>query len=72
MQITIYRRHWAGCEHKGERYHPRCGCSLWLQFNLVGTEHDTGREQTSSWAEQVVCRDPHLVASANEQETAQL
>jgi integrase len=33
MEITIYRRHWADCKHKDDRYHPRCGCSLWLQFN---------------------------------------
>ena len=36
MEITIYRRHWAGCKHKDDRYHPRCGCSLWFQFNWSG------------------------------------
>ena len=36
MEITIYRRHWTGCKHKDDRYHPRCGCSLWLQFNWSG------------------------------------
>jgi hypothetical protein len=33
MEITIYRRHSAGCKRKGDRYHPRCGCPLWFQFN---------------------------------------
>jgi integrase len=33
MEITIYRRHSAHCKHKDDRYHPRCGCPLWLQFN---------------------------------------
>ena len=38
MEITIYRRHWAGCKHKADRYHPRCGCSLWFQFNWTQPE----------------------------------
>lgn len=33
MEITIYRRHSADCKYKDDRYHPRCGCSLWFQFN---------------------------------------
>jgi len=36
MEITIYRRHWAGCKHKYDRYHSRCGCALWFQFNWSG------------------------------------
>jgi hypothetical protein len=36
MEITIYRRHSADCKHKDDRYHPRCGCSLWFQFNGSG------------------------------------
>ena len=38
MEITIYRRHSAGCKHKDDRYHPRCGCSLWFQFNWTEPE----------------------------------
>ena len=38
MEITIYRRHWAGCKHKDDRYHPRCGCALWFQFNWTQPE----------------------------------
>lgn len=33
MEITTYRRHSADCKHKDDRYHPRCGCPLWFQFN---------------------------------------
>jgi len=33
MEITTYRRHSANCKHKDDRYHPRCGCPLWFQFN---------------------------------------
>ena len=33
MEITPYRRHSADCKHKDDRYHPRCGCPLWFQFN---------------------------------------
>jgi hypothetical protein len=36
MEITIYRRHWAGCKQRIDRYHPRCGCPLWFQFNWSG------------------------------------
>jgi len=36
MEITIYRRHSAGCKHQDDGYHPRCGCSLWFQFNWSG------------------------------------
>lgn len=38
MEITIYRRHSADCKHKDDRYHPRCGCSLWFQFNWTEPE----------------------------------
>jgi hypothetical protein len=38
MEITIYRRHSADCKHKDDRYHPRCGCSLWFQFNWTQPE----------------------------------
>lgn len=38
MEITIYRRHSADCKHKDDRYHPRCGCSLWFQFNWTRPE----------------------------------
>jgi len=33
MEITTYRRHAVDCKHKDDRYHPRCGCPLWFQFN---------------------------------------
>lgn len=42
MEITIYRRHSADCKHKGDRYHPRCGCSLWFQFNWTQAETTLG------------------------------
>lgn len=45
MEITIYRRHSAGCKHKDDRYHPRCGCSLWFQFNWSGTNTTLGGNQ---------------------------
>ncbi len=32
-----------------------------VSIQLVATRHDAGRAQSSSGAEQVVCRDPHLV-----------
>lgn len=62
MEITIYRRHWAGCKHKDDRYHPRCGCSLWFQFNWTGPETTLGGNkvrrgqnkwsaETSIWSE---------------------
>ena len=38
MEVTIYRRHSADCKHKDDRYHPRCGCSLWFQFNWTQAE----------------------------------
>jgi len=38
MEIAIYRRHSADCKHKNDRYHPRCGCSLWFQFNWTQLE----------------------------------
>jgi len=38
MEITIYRRHSADRKHKEDRYHPRCGCSLWFQFNWTEPE----------------------------------
>jgi hypothetical protein len=36
MEITTYRRHSVDCKHKDDRYHPRCGCSLWFQSNWSG------------------------------------
>jgi hypothetical protein len=30
---TIYRRHAKDCSQSQDRYAPRCGCPLWLQFN---------------------------------------
>jgi len=42
MEITIYRRHRAGCKRKDDRYHPRCGCSLWFQFNWSGPNTTLG------------------------------
>ena len=33
MEITTYRRHSADCKHNDDRYHARCGCPLWFQFN---------------------------------------
>jgi len=42
MEITIYRRHSADCKHKNDRYHPRCGCSLWFQFNWTQAETTLG------------------------------
>jgi len=38
MEITIYRRHSADYKYKDDRYHPRCGCSLWFQFNWTQPE----------------------------------
>ena len=42
MEITTYRRHPANCKHKDDRYHPRCGCSLWFQFNWSGPDTTLG------------------------------
>lgn len=42
MEITTYRRHSANCKHKDDRYHPRCGCSLWFQFNWSGPDTALG------------------------------
>ena len=36
MEITTCRRHSADCPQKDDRYAPRCGCPLWLQFNWNG------------------------------------
>jgi hypothetical protein len=33
MEITIYRRHSKQCPQKADRYAPRCGCPLSVQFN---------------------------------------
>jgi integrase len=62
MEITIYRRHWTHCKNKDDRYHPRCGCSLWFQFNwthpettLDGTKIHSGQNKRSAetriWSE---------------------
>ncbi|MGA3315347.1 MAG: hypothetical protein ABSC64_02785 [Candidatus Korobacteraceae bacterium] len=62
MDITIYRRHSAGCEQKADRYAPRCGCPLAFQFNwkqasttLDGKKLKRGQNKwaanTRSWSE---------------------
>lgn len=54
MEITIYRRHSADCKHKDDRYHPRCGCSLWFQFNWTQPETTWGgnklRQGQNKWS----------------------
>jgi integrase len=42
MEITIYRRHSADCKYKDDRYHPRCGCALWFQFNWIQPQTTLG------------------------------
>lgn len=62
IDITIYRRHASNCAYKSDRYHPRCGCPLWGQFNwpksgtlFEGKKLNRGQNkwslETRSWTE---------------------
>ena len=70
MKIIPYRRHSADCKHKDDRYHPPVRLPSLVSIQLVATGNDAGWEKASSRAEQTVCRDPNLVASSDECETA--
>ena len=49
MEIVIYRRHSADCPHRDERYHPRCGCPLWGQYQYQGGQRKKSLN-TRSWS----------------------
>ncbi len=79
MEITIYRRHSADCKHKEDRYHPRCGCSLWFQFNWTARETALGGNklrrgqnkwsaETRIWSEPATSDRPHRIPAETSRE----
>jgi site-specific recombinase XerD len=46
--ITIYRRHSSDCPHWEDRFHKRCGCPLWAQYQFQGRQVKTSLK-TRSW-----------------------
>lgn len=49
MEVTIYRRHSSGCEHRGDRYFKKCRCRLWFQYTTDTGETIRVSAKTRSW-----------------------
>lgn len=49
MEVTIYRRHSSGCEHKADRYSKKCKCRLWFQYNTDAGDPIRVSAKTRSW-----------------------
>ncbi len=38
MQVILYKRHRASCQHKEDKTYRRCRCSIWLEWNVKGKQ----------------------------------
>jgi site-specific recombinase XerD len=50
MHVVLYKRHRAGCAHKGDKNYRRCGCAVWLAYWRPFKERDP---KTGEMGEQV-------------------
>src|SRR5271157_2866019 len=48
MRVLIYKRHKESCPHRDEPTYKRCGCAIWLQWNLDGKQTRKSAK-TRSW-----------------------
>jgi integrase/recombinase XerD len=48
MQVILYKRHKASCEHKRDKNYRRCRCAVWMEWNLQGKQNRKSAK-TMSW-----------------------
>lgn len=48
MHVILYKRHRQECEHKGDKNHRRCRCSVWFEWNINGKQTRQSAK-TASW-----------------------
>jgi integrase/recombinase XerD len=48
MEVLIYKRHSAGCDHRDDRTWKRCNCKVWLGWNKDGKQVQKSAK-TRSW-----------------------
>src|SRR5271166_3835316 len=48
MHVILYKRHKADCKHSDDKTYKRCLCSVWMEWNLNGTQTRKSAK-TPSW-----------------------
>ena len=48
MHVILYKRHKANCKHRGDKHYKRCGCSVWMEYNVNG-EQNRESTKTANW-----------------------